>query len=451
MMSGMRANDTKRNGTRFKLWPQPPFLAGMVPETVWVSSPAGSIGPGPADRRMFVIDPIGDKPPYGIAYGPYGTPFLYLPPWTGPVAPPVPPDQDGNFDYLEPDQPGFEAAHVFGCIRFVLDVWEAYFGRRIPWHFEPDYRRLEIVLLPNYDNAQAGYGFLEVGSYFIEGRPLPFTINFDIVAHEVGHLIISSEVGTPTPATASAEYLGFQEGAADITALVAAANFDSVIDQLLEQTAGNLRVLNRLNRIGELSDHRQIRLASNNVHLSAFAAGWTDEHALSLPFTGAIFDILLDIFHELLVDRRLISPELEDLADVVEQRPEYEPMVQSLFNRTYDSNPGGFRSALLAARDLVGTYLAETWTRLPPERLHYAGVARTLLEVDRDLSRGRYRRLIDRNFALRGIGSVIVGPRLEPPSSDSHAFSARTLLPEDAARLPRMRYRERWLLAQRLA
>jgi hypothetical protein len=71
-----------------------------------------------------------------------------------------------------------------------------------------------------------------------------------------------------------------------------------------------------------------------------------------------------------------------------------------------------------------------------------------LLEVDEDLSGGHYQRLIARNFALRGIGTVRVGPRLKPPGAESHAFSARTLVPGVAGRLPRMPYRERWALAR---
>lgn len=449
-MFGVRSLDWSQSGTPFKLFPQPPFGSPIAAETVWVSSPAGSVGPGPADERMYAIDPLGAKPPYGINYGPFGTPFAYFPPWNGPVAPPVLPDGNGHFDYLQPGMPGFETAHLFGCVRFTLDVWEGYFGRPIPWHFRADYDRLELTSLPGFTNAQAGYGFLEVGRYITErGAAAPFSLNFDIIAHEVGHLIIYSEIGEPTAATAVGEYYGFHESAADLVALIAAAHFDSVIDCLLEGTRGNLHVINRLNRMGEVSDNEQIRMVSNSVRLAVFANGWRGEHDLSLPLTGGIFDIWVDIFHENLLERRLISVEVEDLADRVERVPQYQNLIQSLFDQAYSQNAGAFKQALLEARDYLGRVLAHTWSHLTPDYLSYGDVAGALLEADRLLSGGRYQRLIARNFALRDIGRIVVGPRLAPPGPESHAFSARTLAPEAAPRLPRMSYRERWEVARR--
>ena len=54
---------SKTAGTRFKLFPQAPFGGHVKPETVLVSSPAGSLEPGPADERMYVVDPIGKRRP----------------------------------------------------------------------------------------------------------------------------------------------------------------------------------------------------------------------------------------------------------------------------------------------------------------------------------------------------------------------------------------------------
>src|SRR5262245_33156742 len=394
---------------------------------------------------MHVVHPIGKRRPYGLLRGPYGSPFMYLPPWEGLAEPVARPGPDGHFDHLKPGTPEFEAAHVYGGVRWVLDVWERYFERAIRGHFQRDYASLEISLLDGLGNAAAGYGYLEVGAGApATGELLPFSLNLDVVAHETGHLIIYAELGVPSLDAADGEYYGFHESAADLVALLSAAHFEPVIDDLFEATRGNLYVLNELNRIAELSQTTQIRLASNMKRMSDFSAGWTDEHELSLPLTGAIFDILVDIFHELLVERRLIAPALEALADQVQRKTAYEDLVQAQFDKAFVADPGGFREAFLHARDLVGNYLAVAWRRLSPDLLTFAEVGAALVAVDRNLSDGRYRRIIRANFQWREIGEVRVGP-WRAPSTSGHAFSARRMRPEDQAGMPGSSYRERFL------
>jgi hypothetical protein len=437
-------------GTRFRLFPQPSFLAGREqPEIVQVSRLPGTIGPGPADDRMVVIDPIGKLYPYGIHRERGANLVLDLPPWRGPVGPPPEPDAAGHFDHLAVGTRAFELAHMYGTVRFVLDVWESYFGRTIPWHFGPAHARLEINPLDGWDNAHAGWGFLETGAGVSAGGELqPFSLNFDILAHELGHLIIYSEVGVPTVATTVGEYFGFHEAAADLIALIAVLHFESVVDRLLSSTRGNLYVLNELNRFAELSDNKQIRVASNASRLENFAAGWTDEHALSEPLSGALFDILVDIFHEALLERRLISPDVEELADQVQRQPDLEPVIQGLFDEAYRRSPAGFRLALLDARDLMGATLAETLQRLSPHSLNYDDFGAALLDADQDITGGRFQRVISTNLLWRGIGRVRVGPRLTPPDETSHAFSSRTVVPAAPERPQRRApYRRRWAMA----
>src|SRR5262245_62930047 len=99
-----------RAGTLFRLFPQPPFLKHYRnPVTVRLSPRAGSVGPGPADDRMYVVEPIGKQRPYGIVPGPRGAAFLYLPAWNGPSRPPALPDAEGNFDRVEIGTPQFDA------------------------------------------------------------------------------------------------------------------------------------------------------------------------------------------------------------------------------------------------------------------------------------------------------------------------------------------------------
>jgi len=439
-----------RNGTRFKLFPQPSFLKAFArPITVTLSPPAGSVRSGPRDGRMYVVEPIAKRWPYGVVQGPHGSPFLYLPPWDGPSHGRAQPSAAGHFDHLQPGTRAFEAAHVYACVRWVLDVWERYLGRTVKWHFRRDYNALEMSLLDGLDNAAAGYGFLEVGAGApAPGELLPFSLNFDVIAHETGHLIVYAEVGVPSPGAEDGEYFGFHESAADLAALISAAHFEPVIDDLFEGTRGNLYALNELNRIAELSQTTQIRLASNAVRLSEFGAGWTDEHDLSLPLTGAFFDILVDIFHGLLVERRLIGPALAALADRVPRIPAEQHRVQAGFDKAYSVEPAGFREAFAHARDVTGRYIAEAWRRLNRDFLTYAQVAAAIMAVDRELFGGRYRRIIGVNFRWREIGEVRVGPRLASGSMQSHLRSVRTVLPEDQDALPRLSYRERFLLAR---
>jgi hypothetical protein len=436
-------------GTRFRLFPQPPFLDHYrTPVTVRVSPPAGSVGPGPADDRMYVVAPIGKRRPYGIAVGPYGSPFLYLPAWDGPIERPAVPDLHGHFDRIAVDAPEFEAAHAYGCVRWVLDIWERYLGRPVRWHFRHDFDALEISLFPRFDNAYAGYGFLEIGADLAQDRPRSFGLNFDVVAHELGHLIIYSLLGVPDAGGALGEYQGFHESSADLVALIAAAHFEPVLDELFANTRGNLYALNELNRFAELSEQTQIRLASNFVKLSAFRDGWSDEHDLSLPLTGAVFDILCDIYHRLLIARDLIGAPLIRLVAAERQYGENEGRIQAGFDLAYARSPQAFRTSLCDAREYVGRYLAETWQRLAADRFGYVQVARTMLAVDRDLGAGRFRDAIDSSFRWREFDTVRIGPRLTGPSYGSHLRSARTVLPDDARSLPRMSYRERWEIAR---
>lgn len=421
---------TGATGTRFKLFPQPPFLEGFgEPETVWVSPKPGEVGPGPSDERMYTVFPVDKNLHYGLHQDENREQVMVLPPWDGETLAPAEPDEEGHFDHLEPGTPQFESAHLYGSVRLTLDVWEGYFDRPIQWHFTDMFDRMELSVLPSLDNAMIGYGFLEVGGLHKEGAFRPFSLNFDVIAHEVGHAIIYREVGMPDPETAQGEYFGFHESAADMVALVTTLHFDSVVDHVLERTSGNLYTLNKLSRFAELTPNDQIRMAANDDRLSDFIRGWASEHKLGQPLTGALFDIFVDIFHEQLVDRALIAPEVEDLSDQLEGHPEYQEVMQAHFDEAYAQDPDGFKDALLEARDYLGTYLADTWNLLDPHYLTYAEVAKLFELVDREITGGRYRQIIRGNFRMRDIGLVTPGPQLTEPGPESHMFSGRTLVP----------------------
>jgi hypothetical protein len=172
-----------------------------------------------------------------------------------------------------------------------------------------------------------------------------------------------------------------------------------------------------------------VRLASNSLTLFQFVDGWRDEHALSQPLTGALFDIFVAMFQENLVKRGLIARRTADMTEAIRIHPEHWSQIQSAYDDAYCGQENGFREALIEAREYSGKMLADAWKRASPDFLTYADYAKLLLTVDRELSRGEFEKEMIESFVWRGIGEVSVGPKLSSPGSHSHAYS-RTLLPD---------------------
>ena len=388
-----RPVDSSSLGTKFLVYPQAPFVPGYEqPEVIWISTPAGRVKAGPADHRMYVADPILDKAPYHRPY---------LPPWTGDLHAPAEPGPDGHFDHLSPRMRSFMAAHAFACVRRVLDVSESYLGRETPWFFLPTYERLEIVPHLRWTNAQSGFGFLELGEDDSRETPFPYALNFDVIAHETGHLILFGALGPPERSAPSLEYLAYHEFAADFISLLSLLHFDSVLDRMLRRTKGDLLLSNELDRVAELFDERTIRSASHSLKMSDVGR---ELHDYSRPFTGAVFDSLIEIFHLLLLERGMRTLDTRSIRSVRED------MSQDEIERTlrdsvqnYRTHHFAVKAALEEARDIIGDALVRSWEGLDPDSLTFPEAASAI--VDR-AEEGRGRRFADRiyeNFVWREI------------------------------------------------
>lgn len=400
----LRDKELYDGGTRFKVFPQPRFLEGFEkPEVVWLSPPAGAIEQGPSDDRMTVVDAV-DKKPYDDSS---------WPPYRGPTRAGPAPDADGHFDYLDEQSREFGAAHLYAVIRRVLDIWEGYFGRRIEWYFGDIQDRLELIPYVDWNNAHAGYGFLETGYGKAKtGKTHPYCLNFDVLAHEAGHIIVFSEVGIPNDDTLTAEYKAYHESSSDMVALISLLHFESFIDHLLEGCRGNLCAENELNRIAELSPSDEIRKASHGKKMRDVAdvsIPWNrltqkQLHEIGEPMTGAMFDILVEIFQEMLVERSVISRNLADMALRVPDDPDTAMAVQTGFDAAHRSKGTEFKDALIDARDFVGARLARTWEEISPHHLGFANVAVKFLSTDRALTGAKYQKIARDSFLWREIG-----------------------------------------------
>lgn len=419
-----------RGGVRVRIFPQPWFLEGdRPPATVTLAVPAGSVGPGPSCDRMYALRPIGKTVPYGPVEDRFGRTRPFLPPWRGPVLPPPHPDGDGHFDWLEPCDPRFLQVHAWACARYTLDVWQGWLGP-VPWHFAPVFPRLEILCVDDWDNGQAGFGYLELGwNRSFRGRSHAFALNFDVVAHEIGHLLLFALLGIPPPPFRDGEFRGFHEAMADVVAILSAAGLPPVARDVLERTRGNLYVANEIGRLAELAPGDQLREAANSVTLEQFRDGWVDEHDLALPLLGAVFDILVEIYQTRLVEWGVVPGWILDLADDPERARAFAHPVDEAFESAWRRSPAPFLQALAEAREITGRIVAATLRALAGVRITYAAVAAAAMRADARVSGGRFARTVAECFAWRGIGHVAVGPQLRPVPARSHLDSGRSFVP----------------------
>ncbi len=129
-------------------------------------------------------------------------------------------------------------------------------------------------------------------------------------------------------------------------------------------------------------------------------------HRLGEPLTGTLFDLLVAIYQEILVEENLISAELGELSRAVTGPGELSGLVESEFAAAYPDNESGFESALLRARDYVGFCLAFAWKNLGPDHLVFGEVEQCILDADRQLVEGRHQQHILELFDWREIQPV---------------------------------------------
>jgi hypothetical protein len=381
-------------GTRFLLYPQSPTTPGYdKPELVWISDKQGSIQPGPQNARMYVVDPVTPKEPYT---------YPYLPPFIGAKAPPVEPSPDGHFDHIDPKSRAFLGVHVFGCVARTLDVWEGYLGNRINWHFADTYERLEIIPLIEWENAQSGYGMLEFGF-----KPTPggerdmYALNFDIIAHEIGHSILFSEIGLPpVNVPPGPDLFAYHEGVSDLVSLIGMLHFDTAMDRLLRRGSGNLMAMNELNRVGELADERQIRIAGNARKMSDVG---NDVHDRSRPFTGGFFDAVIQTYHDIAVSQGLVDLPHGSIGEARDIDPDLEQTYARAFEADYDLKHFQLKAALCDARDIMALGLAKSWSRLDSGNLTYADAAFAVCDALQENGHGNVAETVVECLAWREI------------------------------------------------
>lgn len=395
-------------GTRFLLFPQ--LGQRFEPEVVEIDLPPSAIGAGPQDGTMYVSNAI-DKPlPYLDPDG--------LPPYAGPLFPPAVAGPDGHFDRIPRGTPQFLAAHLYGSARHVIDLWEDLLGHPIVWWHSDQFPRLELVPWIRWGNAHSGPGFVEMGMMWSRrGVAQDLSLNFDVVAHEMGHVILFSLLGSPAAGHLTGEFLAFHEAFSDQVAVISSLYFLPVARRLLVETRGNLYALNLVSRLGELSGNDQVRVLDNEVRMRDLAGlrigpdgRFVDplglgrnQHEASAPLSGAFWDCLVELFQDALVERGAIGPRLDARRWTRDEVDASLARLHLAVGESLDRFEPDFLAALQAARDRTGLLLARCIQRLRPDDLSFATVAARFCEGLIGLGKKQLLPTFVDNFVWRGI------------------------------------------------
>jgi hypothetical protein len=402
------------NGTRFRVYAQSSRL-GFGDEVVTVDAARGSIGPGPADAAIDVIDAL-DKPSYFS-----DRTFLMRarprPPYPadGPRSPRPAIPLGGHFAHIKPGRRAFTAAMTFAVIRLTLDIWQHFLQRPVRWHFAPAAGPvLQVHPRVLSENAWSGDGFLEFG--FAHGPQFsltdPFGENLEVIAHETGHLIMKAVIGTMPDDEKPLQHRAHEEAAADLVAMVVALHFESVVGHVLRETSGFLYsdcILARVGEWGRGAGDVPRNAFNQSTLASVRALPAPNKHQLSSPFTGAVYDVLVRTFLDHLAAAGTIS---RQLADDCRHDPTAAIPVPGLgddFARAYRGRHAAFADALRQTRDEMAALLANAWRRTTiANGVRYAKVLDHLLQADAELglSRGG---VLREAFAARGITPASAG------------------------------------------
>jgi hypothetical protein len=225
------------------------------------------------------------------------------------ISPPVSPNVFGDLIINPITNPNaFDAVHTFAVVRQTLTMYERHLApKKVPWQWNTGGNVDPLNVFPHagvtmnafYSRNDKALKFF----FFNTVTPPPahdvFTCrSLDIVAHETGHAVLDGlkpgwlNAGNP-PQTG-----GLHESFGDMTAIFLALSQFDLVEAIIAHTKANLHDKSFLPDLAEqfgeaLGKPNGLRNADNDLKLSQVG---TEVHAISQVFTGAVYDILADIF-----------------------------------------------------------------------------------------------------------------------------------------------------------
>ena len=318
----------------------------------------------------------------------------------------VAPNSFGDFVTL-PDTPQFDAVHTFAVVRQTLTMYQRALiangvASPLPWHWNSATDTSPLSLfpygMPNVMNAfySRSQACLMFGDFLPadDGARVYTCRSFDIVSHETGHAVLDGLKPDWLLADRPPQTGALHEAFGDLTAIFLALSQLDQCEAIIAQTKARLHDKTFLSDIAEqfglaLGRANGLRNADNDTTLSA--AG-TEVHALSQVFTGAVYNVLADLFaferNPALHDdaavlhamgRYLGGLLLRALIAAPDVAPSYADVVNAMLLLAHqDGRPAAYRNSIcarFAEREVVQSPLA-------PGQDHPPGLALAPLVVD---------------------------------------------------------------------
>jgi hypothetical protein len=218
-------------------------------------------------------------------------------------------------DFLQtPGTDAFDAVQGYAVVRMTLTMYErarsliAGSPQPIPWQWNGAANQDPLAVFPRglpdvmnafYSRTQRA---LKFGDFIRQGSSPPERVytcrSLDIVAHEAGHAILDGLKPNWILFGSSPQTGGLHESFGDLSAIFLALSQLDQAESVIAITKANLHDKIFLSDMAEqfglaLGRPNGLRNADNDLRLSQVG---TEVHAISQVFTGAIYDILADIF-----------------------------------------------------------------------------------------------------------------------------------------------------------
>jgi len=265
-------------GSKVRIWKQDPSVTAIGIRSSYIHT---SVEKGPADAEIEIRG-----------------------------MPEVIPNADGDFLFHPTENPKeFDAVHTFTVVRQVVTMYQRalrrmgvrdrfrwQWGSASPIHVHP---RAGEDANAYYSREERSLRFYYFYPQQDETRPLVYTCrSFDVVAHETGHAILDA-LRPGYWASWHPQTGGLHESFGDLTAIFSMLAQMDQCEAVIAESKADLHAKTFFAAVAEqfgeaLYGHRMgLRNADNDLTLDQVS---NEVHAISQVFTGAVYDILADMF-----------------------------------------------------------------------------------------------------------------------------------------------------------